>query len=176
MLSLANIEAGTYLLKPEKVSLSESVGQVIALLLPNVEAKKQILRFDALETSSDVWADKQALSHIVTNFIENAIKYTPEEGQIEISIAIKEDRTSLFVDDSGDGIKPKHRKRIFERFFRIDKGRTRKEGGSGLGLSIVRNLAAKMEAQVGVRKSDLGGAQFWCSLPNCKDVEDELSL
>ena len=163
MLELAQLEAGTYELQLRTFSLSQIVQTTIELFLPEALKKEQSL---TCITSKEVFGhvDERVLSHILGNYIENAIKYTPSKGSIELSIQAKKKMVYIYVDDSGPGIKPKHTKRVFERFFRIDKGRTRLAGGTGLGLSIVRNLAISMNAKVGVKKSHLGGACFWCAV------------
>jgi len=161
MLDLANLEAGTYDLMLSIQDIQPIVEECIELQYESAKNKGHNLY---AEYSKGVQAniDTHAFEHIVNNFIQNAIKYTPNGGEIRVRIEEMVDTVRISVSDNGPGIEPKHHNRVFERFFRVDKGRTRSEGGTGLGLSIVRNFADAMEADVGVGSSDLGGAEFWC--------------
>ncbi len=111
-----------------------------------------------------VQADEGALEQCLTNLVENAIKYGREGGRVELRALPSGLRLRLEVHDNGPGVPQEHRDRIFERFYRVDKGRSRQMGGTGLGLSIVRHLGSSMEAELGVDDSDLGGARFWLIL------------
>src|SRR5690606_9643011 len=101
-----------------------------------------------------VLADSGAFDQILTNLIVNAVKYTPDDGHVEIraergrSAASGEPTIHIDVCDDGAGIEPRHRSRIFERFYRVDPGRSRDMGGTGLGLSIVKHLVVAMRGDV----------------------------
>ena len=111
--------------------------------------------------------DDRALEQILSNYVENAIKYASVDTSIKISIRAFQVNTyvRIEVEDNGVGIPKKYLSRVFERFFRVDKGRSREAGGSGLGLSIVRHLAEAMNGAVGVDRAKPSGAIFWCLLP-----------
>lgn len=164
MLDLANLEAGTYEMLLTREDILPLVEQSMELF-ENSITKKNLHLILKQTHSCYAYIDADAFMHIINNFLENAIKYTPQNGLIEISIQDTQKGIEVSVSDNGPGIELKYQKRVFERFFRIDKGRAREEGGSGLGLSIVRNLADAMDAQVGVRSSVLGGAEFWGIFP-----------
>lgn len=118
----------------------------------------------ALETGSQplaVRGDPEMFRTIMANLISNAIKYTPEGGEVVISARIADGFIEFSVADSGIGIPRKYLSRIFERFFRVDKGRSREAGGTGLGLSIVKHMAELQQAKYGV-ESEIGeGSRFW---------------
>jgi two-component system phosphate regulon sensor histidine kinase PhoR len=115
--------------------------------------------------------DSSAFDQVLTNLIVNAVKYTPEDGHVEIRADRAEpgqEGTSLIhidVCDDGAGIEPRHRLRIFERFYRVDPGRSREMGGTGLGLSIVKHLVGAMHGEVGVTDNPTGGSVFRVTLP-----------
>jgi two-component system phosphate regulon sensor histidine kinase PhoR len=113
----------------------------------------------------EVYGDRQNLSQLVDNLIDNAIKYTPEQGRIEVRLSRWGDELLLEVEDSGIGISPQYQERVFERFYRVDKARSQSLGGTGLGLSIVRNIAERHGGSVAV-KSQLGrGSVFSFRMP-----------
>ncbi len=165
LLELSRLEAGQYDVDLCKRPVDGLIYAVVERLRPQAEAKHQTMELDLLP-SHMAWFDGPALEHVVSNFVENAIKYTPEEGSIRIVSELRNERLFLSVIDNGPGIPAKYRPRVFERFFRVDKGRSRAEGGTGLGLSIVRHFAEAMGAQVGVAEAKPQGALFWCSLPS----------
>ena len=105
---------------------------------------------------------------VISNFLSNAIAYSPEGGTIKIFTKENSGRTKIYVQDQGPGIPKKYHARVFERFFRVDKGRSLKEGGTGLGLSIAKNLSKLMYGSVGVEnlQGKEGGSRFWIELPS----------
>src|SRR5512143_327454 len=106
-------------------------------------------------------ADPKALEQVLLNLLDNAIKYTPEGGTVElVGERAGDDRALLSVKDTGLGIEAKHLPRLFERFYRVDRGRSREMGGTGLGLSIVRHLVNGMEGEVRVASQPGGGSTF----------------
>jgi two-component system phosphate regulon sensor histidine kinase PhoR len=105
------------------------------------------------------------LEQMLTNLIDNAIKFNRESGTVTVSVSFESDRSFVSVSDTGDGIVPENLNRIFERFYRIDRGRTRNVGGTGLGLAIVKHLARLHGGDVAV-SSILGrGTTFSLELP-----------
>ena len=113
-----------------------------------------------------VHANRDAMIHIVGNLVENAVKYNRDDGLVTIRAErrVQQDRVLLEVIDLGIGMAPSHLERIFERFFRVDKGRSRQVGGTGLGLSIVRGIIEKHGGEIRMA-SELGvGTTFWFDL------------
>lgn len=112
-----------------------------------------------------VSGDREQLSQLLDNLLDNAIKYTPEGGRVELRLASEGGEALLEVEDNGIGIAPQDQERIFERFYRVDKVRSRSLGGSGLGLSIVRNVASRHGGAVSVRSQPGHGSLFRVRLP-----------
>ncbi len=109
-------------------------------------------------------ADARALEQVFVNLVDNAVKYTPDGGTVTLQAAREDDAVLVTVADTGPGIDRHHLPRIFERFYRIDAGRSREQGGTGLGLAIVKHLAQAQGGEVGV-ESGAEGTRFWIRLP-----------
>lgn len=133
----------------------------------NEEAARR--RGVALEVSVEedvvVLGDREAMVQVLENLLNNAIKYTPGPGSVRVRLSRLDGRGVLEVEDTGIGIPPRDLDRIFERFYRVDKARSREVGGTGLGLSIVRNLVRKMEGDVRVQSEEGRGTRFTVELP-----------
>ena len=108
--------------------------------------------------------EPRALDHVLTNLVENAIKYGGEGGRIEVRIAAEDTRLQIEVKDNGPGISAHHLPRLFERFYRVDEGRARAQGGTGLGLSIVKHLVTRMGGSVEVESTLGEGTTFIVTL------------
>ena len=112
-----------------------------------------------------VRADREGLREILDNLLDNAIKYTPEGGNVSVNWRSNGSMAQIAVRDSGIGIRPEDQERIFERFYRVDKARSRELGGTGLGLSIVKHLAHSMNGTVAVESEVGKGSVFTVELP-----------
>jgi two-component system phosphate regulon sensor histidine kinase PhoR len=112
-----------------------------------------------------VLADPDAMNQVFGNLIENATKYGKTGGRIRLGASLREGQVEFFVQDFGPGIPSEHLGRIFERFYRVDKARSRESGGTGLGLAIVKHIVQAHGGRVRA-ESDLGtGSTFFFSLP-----------
>jgi two-component system phosphate regulon sensor histidine kinase PhoR len=107
----------------------------------------------------------RALDHVLVNLVENAIKYSPEGEEVTVRLVSEPEQLVIEVQDRGPGVPLKYQSRIFERFYRVDKGRSRDEGGTGLGLSIVRRLLERMDGTVELESEPGHGALFRVYLP-----------
>lgn len=163
---LSAIEGGEVRLRLEDLPLRQVVNEVMTGLAHR--AKKNGVQFrNEVDEHLIVSADSRRLEQILTNLIDNAIKFNQPSGLIRVSADLTEDGGfhTLTVEDSGQGIAPEHLPRIFERFYRVDKARSRDAGGTGLGLAIVKHLARAHGGEAFVR-SELGqGSQFVIRLP-----------
>jgi signal transduction histidine kinase len=112
-----------------------------------------------------IQGDELRLRQLFLNLIANAVKYTPEGGQLEIALATREDEAVVTVSDTGIGIPEEHLPHIFDRFYRIDKARNREDGGTGLGLAIVQSLAQAHDGRVNVTSTPGEGSTFTVYLP-----------
>jgi signal transduction histidine kinase len=154
LLFLARSDAGKEQLTFENVDIKN----LIVELSTNIEALAQdkSIKFtvDAQE-SLIVNGDKVKLRQLFINILENAIRYTPNDGNISVSAVKKDENALVAISDTGIGIPPEHLPHIFERFYRVDKARSRAEGGVGLGLAIAKYIAEshggkiKLESQIG---------------------------
>ena len=118
-----------------------------------------------------VLGDRDRLRQLLTNLVENAIRYTPPPGEIQVAVRRRGERAELVVSDTGIGIAPEHQARVFERFYRVDAARTRSLGGTGLGLAIVRQIAEAHGGSVRL-ESELGrGSAFTVEIPLAPPTE-----
>jgi len=165
LLDLSRIEAKTYRLNIENLDVSRAVEKVFDLINEN-SAKKNISLTDEIRPGEYmVLADRKALEQVLFNLIDNAVKYCPEGSRTVVS-ALKAGGNDIriTVTDNGPGIPAEHHQRLFERFYRVDKGRSRDMGGTGLGLSIVKHLVEAMGGSAGVESTPGNGASFWFTL------------
>jgi two-component system phosphate regulon sensor histidine kinase PhoR len=113
-----------------------------------------------------VWCDSDAVAQILRNLLDNAIKYTPEGGRITVGARVSGKQFELYVRDTGIGIPEEDLPRLFERFYRVDKARSRELGGTGLGLSIVKHLVAAHGGVTRVESRLDQGSTFYFTLPS----------
>ena len=122
-----------------------------------------------------VHADPGALEQVLVNLLDNAVKYTPGGGSVTLSASpLEGDRVEVVVTDTGPGIERHHLPRLFERFYRVDPGRSRDVGGTGLGLAIVKHLVQMQSGEVGVDTGS-GGTSFRVRLPRSGPSEVSVS-
>jgi len=168
MLTISRAESKEDAFERLPVDLLEVAQESARALLPAAEAKQLKLEFVLPDEPVLVLGDRKALEQAVDNLLDNAIKYTPEGGSIRLALAASADLARLEVRDSGIGIAPEHLERIFERFYRVDKGRSRELGGTGLGLAIVKHVALGHGGQVRVASTPGQGSIFTLELPLMK--------
>ena len=166
LLEVAKIEAGKASFKPEPVAMTV-LCQRLKGDLKQLNRPLPSIQFDC-SPDCIVLADEQALYQALNNIIDNAIKYTPSEAQVDILIHSRGEQAIIEIADQGPGIPTEFQNQVFERFFRIKDKRKRKPG-TGLGLAIVKHLILSMGGQVGVRANTPNGAVFWITLPTAKE-------
>lgn len=165
MLSLARIEGGRDMLEMKRIALAPLISRCVADYESYAVSKPVTLVNDASDTDVTVSADEESLRQVLSNLIDNALKYTPPEGEVRVNVLREGDRVMIEVADTGIGIAREHHERLFERFYRVDKARSGELGGTGLGLSIVKHLCQAMNGEIAVN-SELGkGSQFRIILP-----------
>lgn len=140
LLTLTRLESRRDPLKREPLVLGDFVRDAVAEWQPRVAGKKINLRGEVAPETAPLMADSFRLRQVLDNLLDNALKYTPPGGTIQVCARPDETRTQLRVEDSGAGIPPADLPHIFERFYRADKARSRELGGTGLGLSIVKHI------------------------------------
>lgn len=163
LLDLAKIEAGRRVIHAQAFTLSEVSSEIVAEMQPRAE-KKGISIHTEIPDGLQVNADRDAVRQILSNLIDNAVKYT-KQGEVKVTAEAENGRVAVCVSDTGIGIPVSDLPRIFERFYRVDKARSRESGGTGLGLSIVKHLVEAHGGKVTVKSSPDSGTSFIFTLP-----------
>jgi two-component system phosphate regulon sensor histidine kinase PhoR len=165
ILSLSRIESREIEMNPAPISIKETLDNAKALHNDKIRSKKQSLRMQIPDKLPAAFSDPEMIIQVFSNLIDNAIKFTPEEGKITVKAREEDDFIQIDVSDTGIGIADEHLPRIFERFYRVDKARSREMGGTGLGLAIVKHIVHANRGKVSV-KSEFGkGSTFSVFLP-----------
>jgi two-component system phosphate regulon sensor histidine kinase PhoR len=188
LLSLARLESGTEGFEFQAVPVApliegclerhraraEARGQQLEMVPPSLDkenGRERNLPPPSLPVSVSpcldlaVWADEEAVEQIIDNLVDNALKYTPEGGRIRVRWSASDGQVCLEVEDTGIGIPARDLPRIFERFYRVDKARSRELGGTGLGLSIVKHLVQAMQGTIRAASQPGQGTTFTVRLP-----------
>jgi two-component system phosphate regulon sensor histidine kinase PhoR len=164
ILELSQIEAGNVSLTPSEVRLSHVVDE-ITTSLSSMAAARDIKLINEIAPDVTASADPKRLEQMLTNLIDNAVRFNRRGGSVTVSHDRSNGLHHIHVSDTGEGIAPKELNRVFERFYRIDRSRTREVGGTGLGLAIVKHLSRLHGGEVRV-ESELGtGTRFSIDLP-----------
>jgi two-component system phosphate regulon sensor histidine kinase PhoR len=164
LLELSRAESPDAVLELEPVSAHEVATRVARSLEARALERETTVTVTGPREEAWCLAEPRSLDHVLTNLVENAIKYGRRSGHVEVRIEPAGEQLRVEVRDDGPGIAPQHLPRIFERFYRVDPGRARDQGGTGLGLSIVRHLVTRMHGEVTV-ESRLGkGTAFVVTL------------
>jgi two-component system phosphate regulon sensor histidine kinase PhoR len=167
LLSLARLESGQEIFDHQPMSLIPVLDSCVEAHRGRAAGKNLALTFDpgALDGETLIRADEEAVRQIADNLIDNAIKYTPENGSVRVSCRTQNDAIAVEVADTGIGIPRDDIPRIFERFYRVDKARSRVLGGTGLGLSIVKHLVQSIGGQLEVTSRLGSGSKFTVLFP-----------
>jgi two-component system, OmpR family, phosphate regulon sensor histidine kinase PhoR len=169
LLALASVESGDYKLRLQKIQASRLVEEAVGSLAGLVLDSAAILEVGET-TDESVMADLDALSQVFGNLVENAMKYGKSGGRVQVGARKQEAMVEFYVQDFGPGIAYEHLPRIFERFYRVDKARSRESGGTGLGLAIAKHIVQAHGGHIRV-ESELGfGATFLFRLPSVADA------
>ena len=165
ILELSTIESGRIALDIKKINLSGVITEIFTNLSGKAGERK-IKLINAIGDEVFVAADLVRLEQMLTNLIDNAVKFNRDEGEVVVRHAQNADGSDVIsVADTGEGISGEHRERIFERFYRTDRARSREIGGTGLGLAIVKHLARLHEGEISVASNVGEGTTFLLELP-----------
>lgn len=175
LLDISRIEAGKYAIEMRPLSMA-SVARSVSKSVSESCRRRGVVLEISVDPELRVRADAGALEQVLVNLVENAVKYGPEGGTVELAAIEQGAAVRIEVRDEGPGIAPAHRRRVFERFYRVDPGRSRNMGGTGLGLAIVKNLTEVMGGDVGVDLREPHGSCFWVRLGKATADEDEEDL
>lgn len=167
---ITKLEVGDLSLKTEVFDIVELVKNVFDMLEMKASKKKITLTFDMdYQNAIRVKADKERIQQVLANLIVNSIKYGRYKGTTEVSIEnLIKNKVIVRVTDNGEGISSEHLPRLFERFYRVDKSGSRKEGGSGLGLSIVKHIIEAHDEKIYVESEYGVGSEFSFTLEKAK--------
>jgi signal transduction histidine kinase len=170
LLDVSRITSGKIALQREVVSVRAVLAQAVEAARPAVESRTQALEMDVPEDAGWVDGDPARLAQAVGNLLDNAIKYTPKEARIEIMARLLDTgELEMAVRDNGPGIPAEDLPHIFERFYRVDKGRSRETGGTGLGLSIVKHIVQLHGGRVWAESEVGQGTSIFMRLPRRAD-------
>jgi two-component system phosphate regulon sensor histidine kinase PhoR len=164
LIALATLEEKGLAYEPERVGLKEIAVNVVKLFEPKAKEKNLELRLEAAADLPLIYGDPFRLEQMFVNLVDNAVKYT-EKGSVWVRLAKAETGVVVEVGDSGIGIPEDDQSRVFERFYVVDKSRSRKTGGTGLGLSIVKHIVLLHGGRVDLRSSPGVGSRFRVYLP-----------
>lgn len=163
ILELSAIEAGNVKIQPEMIKLHSLVEDVVNSISPTSLAQDVAVR-NLIPPHVIVFADPHRLTQMLTNLIDNAIKFNRNNGSVSIAFC-RDEYDQISVEDSGEGIPSHQLDRLFERFYRVDRARSRELGGTGLGLAIVKHLARAHGGEVRVESTVGVGSRFTVGLP-----------
>jgi two-component system phosphate regulon sensor histidine kinase PhoR len=170
LLTISNIEMKETKLNFESVSLNAALTNVISLVEAKAKFKNITIQNDVRENIDQIKADKDKLTQIFVNVLDNAVKFTPESGNIVIKTDEAGAYTVVSISDTGIGVPKDEIQRLGERFYRVDRSRSRDLGGTGLGLSIVKHLMLAHEGRIEI-ESQLGrGTKVSLFFPNGKNM------
>jgi len=167
LLTLSRLEAAGEELLMEKVALAPIFADILERFESVAEKRGVDLKLEAGDELPLVEAEPRALKQILSNLVENGLKYTPSGGHVVIRATSTDKEVRVEVEDSGVGISPEHVHRVFERFYRVDTGRSREVGGTGLGLAIAKHLVRRMGGDIVLHSQPDRGSvfRFWLRVP-----------
>ncbi|MBL8180757.1 MAG: PAS domain-containing protein [Blastocatellia bacterium] len=165
ILELSTIESGSASVDKRRISLRESIDNIYASLAAKA-AIREVSLINDIEPEHSIFADPLRFEQMLVNLIENAIKFNRIGGTVTLTSESKGNYDAISVTDTGEGISTEHLSRIFERFYRVDRARSRELGGTGLGLAIVKHLALLHGGEVTVSSELSVGTTFKVELPS----------
>lgn len=163
LLELSKLEGGRHLIVPTSTELYPIVKRTFDRLQSTAQSRN--IHLDTtIEPGVTVWATEDKLLQVFINLLANAIHYTPDGGRVCVTCDVLIDRVKICIKDTGIGIAKEHQSRVFERFYRVSRDRSRASGGTGLGLAIVKHIVTLFGGEVGVESQVGVGSTFWFTL------------
>lgn len=170
LLTLSQVESGDLKMQKEVVDMRQVTLDIFDQLESKAEKRGTKLKFKGKSLKDAfVIADEQRIRQVMTNFIDNAIKYGKDNGKVMVELEEDKKYIQISVEDDGPGISPEHLNRIFERFYRVDKSRSRETGGTGLGLAIVKHILNAHNTTVSVSSKQDKGTRFTFRLQRAEE-------
>jgi two-component system phosphate regulon sensor histidine kinase PhoR len=171
LLTLSHMETGQIKMHFETIDMYNLTNEVFEQLEGKGDHKDVRLVIDGPVRKVLVYADWQRISQVMTNLISNAIKHSNDNSEVLVHFDVSKKNVEISVRDVGEGIPPEHLSRIFERFYRVDKSRSREKGGTGLGLAIVKHILDGHNTKAEVESSVGKGSTFRFKLPRVKQEQ-----
>lgn len=168
LLTLSHIETGQIKMQFESIDLYKLTQDVFEQLEEKAAKQNIILTLEAAKSKVIAYADAQRIFQVMTNLVSNAIKHSFPGGTINVTFERSKKYITTHIVDHGEGIPAEHIGRIFERFYRVDKSRSREKGGTGLGLAIVKHILENHNSKINVNSTPGKGSDFWFKLPRTK--------
>jgi len=168
LLAISRLDAGEAQMECVRFDLAELAAATTEQMRLLAEDKRIRLECQA-SGQVEITGDRARLKQVVVNLVDNAIKYTPEGGAVGVVVSAEDGRAVMLVEDNGAGVPADALPHLFERFYRVDKARSRQMGGAGLGLAIVKSIVAAHDGQVEVESAEGKGSRFRVELPLLKD-------
>jgi two-component system phosphate regulon sensor histidine kinase PhoR len=165
LLTLSRLESSSPGLKPEPTDLPELLTGLVSDVRKRPAAAGHTIELTVAAGVGELLLDPMRITQVMENLLDNAVKYSPAGSRIEVTAETDGEGVKVCVRDNGPGIPPEDLARIFERFYRVDKGRSREKGGTGLGLSIVKHIVQLHGGRVWVESEPGAGAAFYFHLP-----------
>ena len=165
LLDLARIESGLITLEKEKLHVTSLLSEQVVFHQTRAKGKSIQLTLESLPELPPILANKRAIEEVIANLLTNAIKYTPESGQVSVSAAAEKTWVHIAVKDTGFGISQENLSRIFERFYRVKDDKTRMISGTGLGLAIVKSIVEAHNGRIEAESEPDRGSTFHVFLP-----------
>lgn len=166
ILTLSELENKDFSVNFEKIDVKESIFEVCNIMEPAAREKQISIETSFSEDTLCIYGDRDKFKQMMINLMDNGIKYTNNGGKLWVSAARKDKDISIFVEDNGMGVPEEDIPRLFERFYRVDKGRSRKMGGTGLGLAIVKHIVMIFNGDISVSSAQGKGTKFTILLPS----------
>lgn len=164
-LNLSLYEQGKFVFDYQKIELDQEMESILKTMKPHMESQRVKVNFDKRGDTFTVRGDKTHLVNIIHNLIENGIKYSTQDPEIDITLKERKDHIELSIADNGIGIAPEYVDKIFDKFFRVPKGNTHNIKGHGLGLSYVKEVVDKLDGTIKVKSGLDSGSTFIVQLP-----------
>jgi two-component system phosphate regulon sensor histidine kinase PhoR len=164
LIEISRIESGDMKMSYRYFDIDDFLGTIVGEYLQESKKKNIVLTYSRPSRRIEVFGDRDRLRQVMVNLIDNALKYTPANGTVEIAVDPGENEAAIIVKDTGVGIPGEHLPRIFERFYRVDKERSREAGGTGLGLAIVKHIVEAHGSTIKVESTVGKGSIFRFSL------------
>lgn len=166
LLYLSSLETGRMEVAKKTFATPQFIEKVVNIIQPVAEKKNVVIETYIHSQTKEIYGNQGMLEQVLINLLDNAVKYSPAREKVKLEIGVHEQGVYLKVSDNGIGIPAESLPRLFERFYRVDKARSRQVGGTGLGLSIVKHIVERHRGQIQVESEEQEGTTFTVILPN----------